>query len=293
MADSTPARLKVILGENNIEKLSLPNGIPESLDDLLSKLKTFFGLKGDVRLQYMDQDFGNDFFNLNSTTQLQDLGTIKVIHQQTNTPLNIATDTTSSSSLECDGNVSLASDDTIILSSPESVSSRAKQWPADFPIPQFSYDTELQLVKGNSEFNGSHKMLTVSSRSKSDILNRLAETIYGYKAYPDDSHFCTVAEALIKKHPCLKEPGSFNGCNGWKQRLKYKMGNYRTQLKLQGCPELVVNSLKSKAATDAFPAKKVKRPKRAEANFYPSWCQSGKPGKIKTRTSDRHQDKEQ
>ncbi|KAF3844357.1 hypothetical protein F7725_007520 [Dissostichus mawsoni] len=206
MADSTPARLKVILGENNIEKLSLPNGIPESLDDLLSQLKTFFGLKGDVRLQYMDQDFGNDFFNLNSTTQLQDLGTIKVIHQQTNTPLNITTDTTSSSSLECDGNVSLASDDTIILSSPES-------------------------------------------------------------AYPDDSHFCTVAEALIKKHPCLKEPGSFNGCNGWKQRLKYKMGNYRTQLKLQGCPELVVNSLKSKAATDAFPAKKVKRPKRAEANF--------------------------
>ncbi|XP_010776856.1 uncharacterized protein isoform X3 [Notothenia coriiceps] len=166
MADSTPARLKVILGENNIEKLSLPNGIPESLDDLLSKLKTFFGLKGDVRLQYMDQDFGNDFFNLNSTTQLQDLGTIKVIHQQTNTPLNIATDTTSSSSLECDGNVSLASDDTIILSFPESVSSRAKQWPADFPIPQFSYDTELQLVKGNSEFNGSHKMLTVSSRNQ-------------------------------------------------------------------------------------------------------------------------------
>ncbi|KAF3851753.1 hypothetical protein F7725_005108 [Dissostichus mawsoni] len=221
-------------------------------------------LKGEVRLQYMDQDFGNDFFNLNSTTQLQDLGTIKVIHQQTNTPLNIATDTTSSSSLECDGNVSLASDDTIILSSPESVSSRAKQWPADFPIPQFSYDTELQLVKGNSEFKGSHKI-------KSDILNRLAETIYGYKAYPDDSHFCTVAEALIKKHPCLKEPGSFNGCNGWKQRLKYKMGNYRTQLKLQGCPELVVNSLKSKAATDAFPAKKVKRPKRAEANFYPSF----------------------
>ncbi|KAJ4947851.1 hypothetical protein JOQ06_009882, partial [Pogonophryne albipinna] len=38
-----------------------------------------------------------------------------------------------------------------------------------------------------------------------------------------------------------------------------------------GCPELVVNSLKSKAATDAFPAKKVKRPKRAEANFYPSF----------------------
>ena len=49
------------------------------------------------------------------------------------------------------------------------------------------------------------------------------------------------------------------------------MGNYRTQLKLQGCPELSVNALKSKATTDAYPAKKIKRPKRAEANFYPSF----------------------
>ncbi len=39
---------------------------------------------------------------------------------------------------------------------------------------------------------------------------------------------------------------------------------------MQGCPELCVNSLKSKATTDAFPAKKMKKPKRSEANFYPS-----------------------
>lgn len=38
----------------------------------------------------------------------------------------------------------------------------------------------------------------------------------------------SVAEALIKRHPCLSEPGSFNGCYGWKQRLKTIMGNYRT-----------------------------------------------------------------
>lgn len=103
----------------------------------------------------------------------------------------------------------------------------------------------------------------------SDILKRLAEDIYRYKAYPEDAHFCSVA--LIKKHLCLKEPGSFNGCYGWKQRLMYKMANYRTQLKVQGCPELCINSLKSKVTTDAFPAKKVKKPKRSEANFYPSF----------------------
>lgn len=47
------------------------------------------------------------------------------------------------------------------------------------------------------------------------------------------------------------------------------MGNYRTQQ--QGCPELCVNSLKSKASTDAFPAKRIKKPKRSAANFYPSF----------------------
>ncbi|KAE8289517.1 hypothetical protein D5F01_LYC11219 [Larimichthys crocea] len=273
MAGSTPARLKVILGENNIEKLTLPNGIPESLEDLLGTIKTTFGLKDILRLQYMDQDFGNDFFNLNSTTELQNLGTIKVIHQQTNPPLISDLQSTSSLSIsfESDDGASGASNDTIIVSSPESVSSRTQQWPEDFAIPQFSYDTELQLERGNTEYRVSQKMLTLSSRMLSDILKRVAEEIYRYKAYPEDAHFCTAAEALIKRHPCLKEPGSFNGCYGWKQRLKYKMANYRTQLKLQGCPELCVNSLKSKATTDTYPAKKVKKPKRSEANFYPSF----------------------
>uniref|UniRef100_A0A8C6NW82 PB1 domain-containing protein n=1 Tax=Nothobranchius furzeri TaxID=105023 RepID=A0A8C6NW82_NOTFU len=273
MAGSTPVRLKVILGENNIEKLTLPNGIPESLEDLLSTIKTTFGLKGNFRLQYMDQDFGNDLFNLNSTTELRNLGTIKVIHQQTHPPLISADQSTSSLSLsfESDDSISVASNGTIILSSPESMSSRTQQWPEDFAIPQFSYDTELQLERGNTEYRVSQKMLTLSARMLSDILKRVAEEIYCYKAYPEDVHFCAAAEALIKKHPCLKEPGSSNGCYGWKQRLKYKMANYRTQLKLQGCPELCVNSLKSKATTDAVPAKKVKKPKRCEANFYPSF----------------------
>ncbi|KAI4905725.1 hypothetical protein NFI96_029365 [Prochilodus magdalenae] len=52
------------------------------------------------------------------------------------------------------------------------------------------------------------------------------------------------------------------------------MGNYRTQLKLPGCPELSVNSFKSKAAADVFAAQKMKRPKRAKANFYPSFLPS-------------------
>ncbi|XDV19293.1 hypothetical protein PO909_024790 [Leuciscus waleckii] len=264
MAVSKPARLKVILGEDNIEKLSLPNGIPESLEDLHCSIKTTFGIQGNIRLQYMDQDFGSDFFNLNSTNDLKDLGTVKVILHQTATDLSTTEVVLShSTSFDLDDTVSMASNDTSNVT-------RKEQWPKDFAIPHFSFETELQLEHGNSEYLASGKLLTVSSRTKSDILNRLAEEIFKYKAYPDDTHFYIVAEALIKKHPCLKEPGSSSVWSGWKQRLKYKMGNYRTQLKMQGCVEVSVNSLKAKAATDGFPAKKMKKPKRAEANFYPS-----------------------
>lgn len=219
----------------------------------------------------MDKDFGNDFFNLSSTSDLEDLGTLKVIQQEAIQPLFDVTETASSSTVHSDDSSSLASNDTIILSSPESLSSRSQQWPSDFQIPLFSYNTERQLEKANSEYRANNKMLTVTSRMKTDILNRLAEDIYKYKAYPEDAHCCVVAEALIKKHPCLKEPGSFNSFYGWKQRLKYKMGNYRTLLKSQGCPELSVNSLKSKASTSLFPAAKIKKARQAEANFYPSF----------------------
>ncbi len=40
---------------------------------------------------------------------------------------------------------------------------------------------------------------------------------------------------------------------------------------MQGCPEPSVNSLKFKAGTAAFPAKILKRPKIAEANFNSSF----------------------
>ena len=117
MAHSTTARLKVILGDNNIEKLTLPNGIPESLDDLIGTIRSTFGLKCSLKLQYMDQDFGNDFFNLNSTAELQNLGTIQ---QTTLISANASSASVSSESDDC---VSLASNDTILLSSPESLSS--------------------------------------------------------------------------------------------------------------------------------------------------------------------------
>lgn len=49
---------------------------------------------------------------------------------------------------------------------------------------------------------------------KHEILEKLTETIYNFRSFPSDEDFQAVATALIQKHPCLKEPGPFTGCNG-------------------------------------------------------------------------------
>ena len=76
---------------------------------------------------------------------------------------------------------------------------------------------------------------------KSDILESLVSQNIKYEAYPSSAEFDAVAEALLKKHPCIKEQGSVSGFYGWKISLKYKMANYRTKLGNIGCSELNVN----------------------------------------------------
>lgn len=77
--------------------------------------------------------------------------------------------------------------------------------------------------------------MSPNSKLKSDILEGLATEIIKYKAYSSSAEFDEVAEALIIKHPCLKEQGSVTGFYGWKISLKYKMANYRTKLRSIGC----------------------------------------------------------
>ena len=72
---------------------------------------------------------------------------------------------------------------------------------------------------------------------KSDILESLVSQNIKYEAYPSSAEFDAVAEALLKKHPCIKEQGSVSGFYGWKISLKYKMANYRTKLRNNGCSE--------------------------------------------------------
>lgn len=97
----------------------------------------------------------------------------------------------------------------------------------------------------------------------------MAEEIIKYKAYPTDLDLSEVAEALIRKHPSLRECGSHNECYGWKVSLKYKMGNFRTKLRSIGCTEVSVNSLKHNPANECHLASKVKKPRKAEVNYCP------------------------
>lgn len=69
---------------------------------------------------------------------------------------------------------------------------------------------------------------------KSEIMLKLAETIYSFMTYPTLEDFECVAKALVEKHPCLTEPGSTCGWYGWKHSIKVKMGSYRQKSKALG-----------------------------------------------------------
>ena len=69
---------------------------------------------------------------------------------------------------------------------------------------------KVNLEKGNAEYTRNQTRLTPSSKMLSDILERLAEKIFSYKAYPTDADLGDVAVALTIKHPCLRQSDSSN-----------------------------------------------------------------------------------
>ena len=79
---STPAKLRIVLGDDNCVKLTLPSGIPDSVDSLKIEIKKQCGTEGEFRLQYMDNDF-DQFMNLTSTADIQDKGKVKMAPSRT------------------------------------------------------------------------------------------------------------------------------------------------------------------------------------------------------------------
>lgn len=102
---------------------------------------------------------------------------------------------------------------------------------------------------------------------KMDILDIIAQAIFEVKAYPDQYQIESVASALVSTHPCLREPGSGTGYDGWKMSIKYKLGNYRAKLRQAGCTEVSINRKRRCKGDSASPY--LKRPKRGEINHAP------------------------
>lgn len=282
------ARLRVILQEE-IRKLSLPSGIPATVEELKHIVQDTFAIEQDFSLQFQDQDFDGQFFTLLETNEVKDKDTIKVVLSEPVITLTFedslnakglqqsfdsscaesSEDVRSSSSHPSSDTILLTSPETIVQSSPESASFlRSSSWPAQFEIPTFSFDTELILQAANEAYRKDGTLLSNPS-VKPNILDKLADSIFVYTAYPSRAQREQVAEALVMKHPCLRDPVSSNGIYGWQNSLKYKVGNYRAKVKHLGLPELNVNCRKRKSAADAPPTKSLKKAKKSEVNYLP------------------------
>ncbi|XP_035985885.1 uncharacterized protein LOC118559324 [Fundulus heteroclitus] len=271
--------LKVII-EHRSEKLTLSSGIPSTVEGLHETVKDTFGIIDDFTLHYLDEDFG-DYFTLHSTNQIQHKGTIKVViipsivltctpteNQTDVSNLNSSSSSASDTRSDYQNSDTSSSQDTVILT-PRGSPHRSL-WPDDIIIPLFSVATEAVLKNANEEF-GKNGTLLNNPRIKSEILEKLADYMYGYTAYPTGLQIGEVAEALVKKHPCLTEPGSRNGWIGWMYSLKYKMGNYRSKLRSLGFPDVTCNSLKNKHHEDRAPAKNIKKARKGEVSFLPHY----------------------
>ncbi|XP_059180231.1 sterile alpha motif domain-containing protein 3-like [Centropristis striata] len=258
-AEASQNMILRVIEMDRVRKVKLSSR-PASVEALIQILKEQLELDADFSLQYEDPDFDG---KLTSLVEIEELPQKAVVH------ISLTQDSSSVASTETLSDVS----------SPE----RLSRWPpGSFQIPTFGFDVELTLRQGNTEFEKTGRPLKLSRDQKHDILEKLASVIFGFKAYPSDKEIAMVAEALVAKHPCLKEAGSTTGWNGWKNSIKFKMGNYRTKMRRAGCQEVTVNAGKrSQRNPENEPShSNIKRPKRAEVNFLPNFPQGEDPSSL-------------
>ncbi|KAL6463051.1 hypothetical protein MHYP_G00274420 [Metynnis hypsauchen] len=181
---SQPAKLRIILQDHDIRRLELPSGIPDTVDELHSLVQQTFQIEGHFTLHFKDADFG-DYFSLTSVCDVKDKDTLKVVHvfeppMVTLTLTNLDSSCpsgTESATYPHSDSCSSGSQDTLILSSPEHMTHCSQRWPVEFPIPRFTYNTELVLASGNEAFEKDGILLSPTAILP-DVLEKLAETIF-------------------------------------------------------------------------------------------------------------------
>uniref|UniRef100_A0A671PIJ6 PB1 domain-containing protein n=1 Tax=Sinocyclocheilus anshuiensis TaxID=1608454 RepID=A0A671PIJ6_9TELE len=257
----TTMLLRVIITPECINKLTLPK-VPSSVDELKEILCDKLKIDQNFVIQYEDPDFGGQLCNLSNIEELpSDKVTLKIIWEMCKTASEAEPPRSEITGSDTDFPLDTASISSS-LSSESSSTVREECWPRIFLIPNFSYDVEFRLRKANEVYEKQKTTMDVTRDIKTEILEKLAETMYSFKAYPGDSEIDQVAVALVSRHPCLRELGCDTGCKGWKMSLKFKMGNYRQKLRNAGCSELG----NKRDDGSRVPQKK---PRRSVINFLP------------------------
>ncbi|XP_034021461.1 uncharacterized protein LOC117506035 [Thalassophryne amazonica] len=103
---------------------------------------------------------------------------------------------------------------------------------------------------------------------KTEILDKIAQAVFEIKGYPEKDELESLASALVLKYPCLKEPDSITGYEGWKASIKHKLGKYRSKLRQACCNEVNVNR-KRKGRDEEGSTFTLKKPKRGEVSHVP------------------------
>uniref|UniRef100_A0A3P8U843 Uncharacterized protein n=1 Tax=Amphiprion percula TaxID=161767 RepID=A0A3P8U843_AMPPE len=253
--------IRVIVTDCDIRRISLDQK-PSNLESLLDHLKVKLALPYDFKLQFEDPLFNNALCNLTDVSELPDRATLKILSLESPSSISSALSSPSTSDTE----ILYTSEEKYQMMRPDS-------WPSAFDIPEFSVDVNFRLRQGDLAYMKDGTRMDVSRDMKHVILERLAETMYKYTAYPTEEHCREVSSALIAKHPCLKQAGSPTGYCGWKNSIKFKMGNFRTKVRRSGMADVTANGNKrQRDFPEGEPScSNIKRPKRSETNFLPNF----------------------
>lgn len=270
MAEKWPIR--VIVSDDDIRRIKL-DARPSTLESFLTDLKVKLDLPYDFKLMYEDPVFNNGLCNLDDVSDLPDVPTLKIVRLES---LSVCTPRSSTPST--------SDTDTLSPSQRNSPAIRQEPWPSTFFIPEFCVSISYRLRQADLAYMKDETTFKAPRDIVHEILEKLAETMYKYTAYAQMEQCQQVAYALISKHPSLREPGSPTGCEEWKNRIYYKVSNYRRKMNIIGmADDVALNADRRKrGAADGEPLRPFKRGKRGETNFFPNLPEGGDENSLET-----------
>lgn len=207
--------LRVIISDNNIRKLRVSNIV--NVQQLKDIIKASFKLEYDFIIQYFDRDF-QDYFNLDSIADLKDMGTIKLLGQESS--INLAD-----------------SPQTSTLPGSDSHTISSKPWPGTFPLPNFSQNPYIQ---SHLDTMSKNEVSFIPETLKRKIVAVVVDEIMKFSYYPNGKDIENLCRKLVETYPMLRDQGP-GGYTTWCACVKFRVSNVRRTLK-NTVPEVGCNS---------------------------------------------------